>query len=79
MIHRETKLVAAMTIILVYFVVEIVFGYMTGSLALVADSFHMLSDFLALAIALYAINLGKKTERSSQSVSFYLFALTCLL
>jgi zinc transporter 1 len=34
-----------------FFGVEIVVGYMTKSMALVADSFHMLSDVLALCIA----------------------------
>ncbi len=31
--------------------VEIVFGYLTNSTALVGDSFHMLSDVLALGVA----------------------------
>ena len=34
-----------------FFLVEIVFGYISHSVALVADSFHMLSDVLALMIA----------------------------
>ncbi|PJF38900.1 MAG: hypothetical protein CUN54_09860, partial [Phototrophicales bacterium] len=34
-----------------FFLVEVVVGYLTDSMALVADSFHMLSDALALIIA----------------------------
>lgn len=32
-------------------------GYVIGSLALVADSFHMLNDVLSLVVALYAIKV----------------------
>jgi len=34
-----------------FFIVEIVFGYISHSMALIADSFHMLSDVMALGIA----------------------------
>ena len=37
-----------------YFLVEIIVGYVTNSMALVADSFHMLSDVLALVIGLFS-------------------------
>ncbi len=40
-----------------YFVVEIVVGYLVNSLALIADSFHMLSDVLSMIVALYAIRV----------------------
>ena len=40
--------------------VELVVGYMTNSMALVADSFHMLSDVIALAIALHGSVSGKE-------------------
>jgi zinc transporter 1 len=33
-------------------------GYAVGSLALVADSFHMLNDVMSLIVALYAIKLA---------------------
>ncbi|KAI1296391.1 hypothetical protein EDD11_007341 [Mortierella claussenii] len=44
------------------FLAEIIVGYKTGSLALIADAFHMLSDVLSQVIALYAIRLAAKTE-----------------
>lgn len=33
-------------------------GYATGSLALVADSFHMLNDVMSLVVALYAVKVS---------------------
>ncbi|ORY48694.1 hypothetical protein BCR33DRAFT_677596 [Rhizoclosmatium globosum] len=44
---------------------EIIVGYMAESIALIADSFHMLSDLLALGIAFYAIKLAKQRTRSN--------------
>lgn len=38
-------------------------GYAVGSLALVADSFHMLNDVMSLIVALYAVRV-KKRERA---------------
>lgn len=32
-------------------------GYVVGSLALIADAYHMLNDVMSLAIALYAIKV----------------------
>lgn len=32
-------------------------GYSVGSLALVADSFHMLNDVMSLVVALYAVKV----------------------
>lgn len=44
-----------------YFLVEIIVGYVTNSMALVADSFHMLSDVLALVIGLFSVRISKKS------------------
>ena len=40
--------------------VELIVGYLTNSMALVADSFHMLSDVIALLIALVSIKISPK-------------------
>ncbi|XP_035215561.1 zinc transporter 1-like [Stegodyphus dumicola] len=43
-----------------YFLVEISVGYVTNSMALVADSFHMLSDVIALIIAFMSVKMSPK-------------------
>lgn len=53
-----------MALTLIVFVAELIGGYYSGSLALIADSFHMLSDVLALAIAFYAIKLAEKQNNN---------------
>jgi zinc transporter 1 len=41
-----------------FFLVEIVVGYVTNSMALVADSFHMLSDVAALVVAFLSVKVS---------------------
>ncbi|RWS26346.1 zinc transporter 1-like protein [Leptotrombidium deliense] len=43
-----------------FFVIEITVGYVTNSMALVADSFHMLSDVVALVIAYVSVRMSPK-------------------
>ncbi|TPX54418.1 hypothetical protein PhCBS80983_g05935 [Powellomyces hirtus] len=49
-----------------YFLVEIIVGHLAGSIALVADSFHMLSDIISMLVAWYAITLAARTARNNQ-------------
>lgn len=49
------KLGIMISMTFVVFLVELFYGYLSNSLALVADAFHMLSDVLALGVALACI------------------------
>ena len=51
----SSKLVGMMVLSTSYMIVEMVVGNLTNSMALVADSFHMLSDVIALIIAFVSI------------------------
>ena len=44
-----------------FFVVELVVGHLTNSMALIADSFHMLSDIAALIIAFISVKMAPKS------------------
>lgn len=48
-----------------FFLVEIIFGYVTNSLALVSDSYHMLSDVLALCIGIASVRISKLNSRKN--------------
>ncbi|XP_055348929.1 uncharacterized protein LOC129595828 [Paramacrobiotus metropolitanus] len=48
-----------------FFLVELVVGYATNSMALVADSFHMLSDVMALVVGLFSVRIAKKTSEKN--------------
>lgn len=54
-----------------FFFVEIVVGYITNSMALVADSFHMLSDVAALVVAFLSVKVKacKNKKEREKSVN----------
>ena len=55
---KKCRLVSMFWLTLFFFLVEIVVGYVTNSMALVADSFHMLSDVAALVVAFLSIKVS---------------------
>ncbi|KAM5533114.1 hypothetical protein V8D89_013257 [Ganoderma adspersum] len=63
---RETRIILLLVIDVCFFFIELIVGYAVGSLALVADSFHMLNDVLSLVVALYAIKLTNQTHTDSR-------------
>ncbi|CAE6472224.1 unnamed protein product [Rhizoctonia solani] len=66
-LSRESRIKTLLVIDTAFFFVELIVGYAVGSLALVADSFHMLNDVLSLVVALYAI---KATSGASAKYSY---------
>uniref|UniRef100_F1KXQ6 Zinc transporter 1 n=1 Tax=Ascaris suum TaxID=6253 RepID=F1KXQ6_ASCSU len=64
---RGTRMIIMLSMTFAFFAVEMVCGYLSHSMALIADSFHMLSDVLALLIAFVCL---KMSERSSKKNTF---------
>ena len=58
---KRCRLVSMFGLTSAFFLVEIVVGYVTNSMALVADSFHMLSDIAALIIAFLSVKMAPKS------------------
>ncbi|KAG7270450.1 hypothetical protein CRUP_022763 [Coryphaenoides rupestris] len=50
-----------------FFVVEVVVSRITASLAMLSDSFHMLSDVIALLVALVAVRFAGKTQSTNKN------------
>jgi cobalt-zinc-cadmium efflux system protein len=67
---RRRALTVALALTLGYTVVEVVAGVLTGSLALLADAGHMVSDNVSLALALAAIWLAGKPATPQRSFGF---------
>ncbi len=63
-------LALALAITVVYTVVEVVGGLATGSLALLADAVHMLSDNVALALALFAVWLAERPATPERTYGY---------
>ncbi|KXN73282.1 cation efflux protein [Conidiobolus coronatus NRRL 28638] len=61
-LSKSTKLAIQLGLSLTLMIAELVIGYLVNSIALIADSFHMLNDVISLAIALYAVKLSNKKD-----------------
>lgn len=67
---RTTKtcsLLSMLSLTSSFFLVEIIVGYITGSVALIADSFHMLSDVISLIVGFLALRYSKKTKKNQRN------------
>ena len=58
-------LIAALTLLATFMITEIVTAVISGSLALLSDAGHMLSDIGAIAIALWAVRLTRRRPQGS--------------
>ena len=59
--ESKTRLVVAITLVMM--VIEVAFGYITNSMALLADGWHMGTHAAALAITLYAYYYARKETK----------------
>lgn len=59
---KTGRLLAMLGVTTSFFLVELIVGYITHSMALVADSFHMLSDVMALLVAFLSVRISKRTS-----------------
>jgi cobalt-zinc-cadmium efflux system protein len=66
----ERRIAIAFFIILVFMIVEAVGGVLSGSLALLADAGHMVSDTVALGMSWAAIRIGKRPADVARSFGY---------
>ncbi|SCU91636.1 LAME_0E13256g1_1 [Lachancea meyersii CBS 8951] len=62
---KELRIIALLVIDTLFFFLEIVVGYAVNSLALIADSFHMLNDIFSLLVAFWAVGVAKNKSADS--------------
>lgn len=65
----------------VFFLIEVGVGLAVGSLALMADAFHMLNDIISLVIGLWAVRMSAKpsTDEFSFGVGYVFSKFNCCL
>ncbi len=69
--HRG-RLSVALAVVAAFMVVEVVGGLVTGSLALLSDAAHMLTDVVGLGMALAAIHLASRgSQRTDRTFGLY--------
>ncbi|TCM69106.1 cobalt-zinc-cadmium efflux system protein [Acinetobacter calcoaceticus] len=73
------KLTFALFITTTFLIVEVVAGIMTQSLALLSDAAHMLTDAMALAIALVAIRVSQRPADSKRNFGYQRFEILAAL
>ena len=57
----------------IFFIVEVLGGLWTNSLALLSDAGHMLSDMFALGLSLFAFWLSSKEPSPTKTYGYYRF------
>ncbi len=68
--HRRALWIT-FTLTFTYFIVEVIGGILTNSLALLADAAHMLTDVGGLALALFASWMASKPATAGKSYGYY--------
>ena len=69
--HSRRRLLLAFVSQLIFFVVELVGGLLTNSLALLADAGHMLSDVAALGLSLLALVYAGKPPTAKKTYGYH--------
>ncbi|MCA1738527.1 MAG: cation diffusion facilitator family transporter [Actinobacteria bacterium] len=66
----QRALAAVFVLTTVFMVAEVVGGLLTGSLALLADAGHMISDAFSLGVALFAVWLAERPATPNRSFGY---------
>ncbi|MDB0581469.1 cation diffusion facilitator family transporter [Salinicoccus roseus] len=72
---NKKTLMISFIIITVYMIIEAIGGFLTNSLALLADAGHMLSDSISLGVGLLAFILGEKAADYSKTYGYKRFEI----
>ncbi|KAL2834010.1 zinc/cadmium resistance protein [Aspergillus pseudoustus] len=68
-LSKTNRIVILLVIDTAFFLLELIAGYSVHSLALVADSFHMLNDVISLIVGLWAVKVANR-ETSSKMYTY---------
>ncbi|KAF2132510.1 cation efflux protein [Dothidotthia symphoricarpi CBS 119687] len=63
-LSKSTRIMILLGIDSAFFLLELIVGYSVHSLALVADSFHMLNDVISLLVGLWAVKVANQKTNS---------------
>jgi cobalt-zinc-cadmium efflux system protein len=67
----RSRLMWTLGLVLAYMVAEAVGGWLTGSLALLADAGHMLSDAAALGLSVFAMSMSRRPRTSKKTYGYH--------
>lgn len=72
---EEKPLLYALILTSSFLIAEVMGAYLTGSLALLSDAAHMLTDVVALIIAYVAIRIGRRPADIQRTFGYYRFEI----
>ena len=72
---NKKTLMIAFLITTVYMIIEAIGGFLTNSLALIADAGHMLSDSVSLGIAFLAFTVGERAANQLKTYGYKRFEI----
>ncbi len=78
-VQNRRALIITFALTFSYFVVEVVGGILTNSLALLADAAHMLTDVFGLGLALFATWISQKPATPGKTYGYYRFEILAAL
>lgn len=55
---KTCRLATMLSLTFSFFLVELIYGHVTHSLALIGDSYHMLSDVVALVVGIASVRVS---------------------
>jgi cobalt-zinc-cadmium efflux system protein len=70
-LSRKRRMLGALVLTFIFFVVEVVGGFAAGSLALLADAAHMFTDVAALILAYASMTLADRAPTRKYTFGFY--------
>ena len=68
--HNKSVLRNSFLLIVAFMVIEAIFGFLSNSLALISDAFHMLSDAAALFLSLMAFKISEKRANLKKTFGY---------
>jgi cobalt-zinc-cadmium efflux system protein len=69
--QHEGRLALVLTLAAGYMLAEAIGGALTGSLALLADAGHMLTDVIALSLGLFAVRLARRSPTPQRTYGYH--------
>lgn len=69
--RNKRRLAIVFGLTLTYLIVEVIGGLITGSLALLADAGHMLTDVAGVGLALFAIRFAERPASPERTYGYY--------
>jgi len=69
-ISVQNRILAVIVIASGFLVLELVVGFITRSLALVADAFHIFSDIIGYVVALLATRYGARSSKAHERYTY---------